>query len=94
MGAKCLLGEDIRHVRFPDDAKCKGQPKLVLWDCQGKDPGTLLVALKSSGIEKLSRDYVVALLNVCHGLGIEEKCVWQGVRGLILRTIGGCSDAR
>ena len=80
-GAKCVVGEDISHVRFPDDAKCKGQPKLVLWECQGKEPKSLLEALRSYGIKKLSRDYVVALFNVCHDLGIEEKCVRQGVRG-------------
>lgn len=80
-GAKCLLGKDICDVRFPDDAKCKGQPKLVLWDCHGKDLKSLLVALRSYGIEKLSQDYM-ALFNVCHGLGIEKKCVWQGVRGI------------
>ena len=79
-GAKCLLGEDIRHVRFPDDAEYNGQPKLVLWDCQGKEPKSLLEALRSYGIDKLSRDYV-ALFNVCHDLGIEEECVRQGVRG-------------
>ena len=79
--AKCLLGEDICDVRFPDDAKCKEQPKLVLFDCHGKDLKSLLVALGSYGIEKLSRDYV-ALFNICHGLGIEKKCVEQGVRGI------------
>ena len=79
-GAKCLLGEDIRHVRFPDDAEYNGQPKLVLWDCHGKEPKSLLEALRSYGIDKLSRDYV-AVFNVCHDLGIEEECVRQGVRG-------------
>ena len=79
--AKCLLGEDICDVRFPDDAKGKEQPKLVLLDCHGKDPESLLMALRSYGIEKLSR-YYVALFNFCHGLGIEKKCVQQGIRGI------------
>jgi LuxR family transcriptional regulator of csgAB operon len=79
--AKCLLGEDICDVRFPDDAKCKEQSKVVLLDCHGKDPESLLIALRSYGIEKLSQ-YYVALFNFCHGLGIEKKCVQQRVRGI------------
>lgn len=79
--AKCLLGEDICDVRFPDDAQGKEQPKLALLDCHGKDPKSLPVALRSYGIEKLSRDYM-AMFNFCHGLGIEKECVRQGVRGI------------
>ncbi len=79
--AKCLLGEDICDVRFPDDAKGKEQPKLALLDCHGKEPKSLLMALGSYGIEKLSRDRV-ALFNICHSLGIEKECVQHGVRGV------------
>lgn len=74
-GAKCLFGEDLRHV-----SSCNGVPKLVLWDCQERDPESVLVALRSSGIQKLCRDCMV-LFNISHGLGIEEKCVWRGIRG-------------
>jgi len=81
IAAKCLLGKDICDIRFPDDANCKEQPKLVLLDCHGKDPKSLLVALGSYDIKKSFRNYV-ALFNICHGLGIEKKCVQQGVRGI------------
>ena len=81
IGSKCLFWKDICDVRFTDDAKCKEQPKLVLLDCHGKDPKSLLVALGSYDSEKLFRNYV-AMFNICHGLGIEKKCIWQGVRGI------------
>ena len=80
-GAECLLGEDICDGRFPDNAKCKEQMRLALLDCHGKDPKSLLMALRSYDIEKLSRDYVV-LFNFSHGLDIERKCVQQRVRGI------------
>jgi len=85
-GAKCHVREDIFHVRFPDDVKPNGQRNLVLWDYQGKDPKSLLVGLTSYGIQKSSRDYLV-LFNVCNGLGIEEECVWRGVRVFFMFTI-------
>ena len=75
IGAKCLFGEDLRHV-----SSCNGLPKLVLWDCQERDPERIVVELRSSGIQKLCRDCIV-LFNISYGLGIEEKCVWRGARG-------------
>ena len=79
-GAKCLLGEDISYVCLPDDARSSGQPKLVLWDCQEKHADSLLAKLRSNSIWESSPDHV-ALFNVCHDLGIEEKCVRRGIRG-------------
>ena len=78
--AKCLVGEDICHVRFPDEPKCNGQPNLVLWDCQEIDTRSLLAGLRCCGVQKSSQDFVV-LFNVCHGLDIEKICVGKGVRG-------------
>jgi DNA-binding NarL/FixJ family response regulator len=74
-GAKCMFEEDLQHV-----SSYNGVPKLVLWECPERDPERVLVALRSSGIQKLCRDCIV-LFNISHGLGIEEKCVWRGVRG-------------
>ena len=79
-GAKCTFGENLCRIRFPDDVKRNGQRNLVLCDCYEKDPDSLVVALRSCSIRKPCRDYVV-LFSVCHGLGIEEKCVSEGVRG-------------
>ena len=79
-GAKCMLGEDIFDVRFQDNTTRNATPNLVIWDCEEKDGESVLVTLRSWGIKKSSQDYL-ALLNVCRGLGIEEKCVWRGVRG-------------
>ena len=78
-GAKCLTGENLRSVRGIDDDHTD-QPNLVFWDCQGKDPESLLAELKSHGQKTLSRIFV-ALFNVSPSWGIEEKAVVRGVRG-------------
>lgn len=78
-GAKGLTGEDLRSVQAIDDDHT-GQPNLVLLDCQGKDPESLLAELESYGQKILSRIFV-ALFNVGPGLGIEEEAVERGVRG-------------
>ena len=78
-GAKCIGGEDVHYVPTIDD-KDISQRKLILLDCLGKDLDTYLVELESSGENILYR-HLVALFNVGHGLGIEEKALKKGVRG-------------
>ncbi len=82
-GAKCLIRKDICQVPFSGDKRNDidiQQRKLVLWDCQGEDLSSLVVALESYGTPNLARDHV-ALFNVSDGLEIEEKCVGLGVCG-------------
>jgi DNA-binding CsgD family transcriptional regulator len=80
-GAKCLPAEDICNLPSRDETEPDGQRKLVLWDCHERDPKKLLAVLEGCGIQTTCEEYV-ALFNVCHDLGIEERCVWHGVRGL------------
>ena len=81
IGAQCLVGENIGEVCFPDDAKREGQLRLVLWDCQEMDLGSLPATPEPCDRQKAFWDYLVAF-NVSHGLGIEVKCVRRGVRGI------------
>ena len=79
-GAKCLLGEDFSFIRLSDDVKSNRQSNLVLWDCQEKHPDSLLATLRANSIWESSPGNV-ALFNVRHDLGVEEKCVKRGIRG-------------
>lgn len=79
-GAKCVIGEDISHVLVPDDSKNDDQPQLGLWDSKGKDLHDLLTELKIYSTRRFLQSYA-ALFNVKHGLGIEEKCLRNGMRG-------------
>jgi len=78
-GAKCTAREDVRHVLTRDD-KIVSQPKLILLDCLEKDLDSWLLELESSGENTLYL-HLVALFNVRHGLGIEEKALRRGIRG-------------
>jgi LuxR family transcriptional regulator of csgAB operon len=81
IGLKCLVKEDIRFFRLPDDSNAAGQRRLLLWDCHEKEPYDLLSHLRTHfGVHKGSQDCVV-LFNLPNRLGVEEKFVWQGVRG-------------
>ncbi|UCH01062.1 MAG: hypothetical protein JSU78_03690 [Deltaproteobacteria bacterium] len=74
-------GEDVRYVPTIDDKdKDISKPKLILLDCLEKDLDTYLLELESSGENILYR-HLVALFNVSHGLGIEEKALKKGIRG-------------
>jgi len=55
-------------------------PRLILWDCGGKDQDECLTALERFHEEIRSQDYV-ALFNVPPDLGIEEAALSRGVRG-------------
>jgi LuxR family transcriptional regulator of csgAB operon len=79
-GAKCIVGAEINHIPLPDDSKYNRQPWLGLWDSSGSDLHKLLMELKSYGICRFSESYA-ALFNVKRGLGIEEKCLRNGIRG-------------
>lgn len=79
-GAACLCMESIHDVPAVDDENM-GQRKLVLWDFLGKDLNGLLVTLDSDAKKTLSRALLV-LFDVTPGLGIEEKAVRHGVRGV------------
>ena len=85
IGVKCWLGEDIGPISLSNDRKYGTErngsgTKLVLWDCHGKDLNSILHELEYYGNKKSSGHHV-ALFNVSHDMGIEEQCVWLGVRG-------------
>lgn len=78
-GAKCLTVGDFHDIQAINNGNIE-QPKMVLWDCLGKDLETCLSKLESDGKEILAQD-LVALFNVSFGLGIEQEAVARGVRG-------------
>jgi LuxR family transcriptional regulator of csgAB operon len=68
-GDQCFVLGDINHIP-PDDPKDSGLQRLVLLDCQGRP----YLRQKRSGNR-------VALFNVSPDLGIEKRCVAEGIRG-------------
>lgn len=79
-GARCETRAEIHHVSVRDDTN-NGSQRQILWDCSGKDPETILSEIESRAKTLIARDLVV-LFNVQAGLGIEEKTVALGVRGV------------
>jgi LuxR family transcriptional regulator of csgAB operon len=78
-GDEWFVLEDISQIP-PADPKDQGRPRLVLLDCQGKNPENVLAELRPYLSQKQSTNHVV-LFSVGRNLGIEKKCVLEGVRG-------------
>jgi LuxR family transcriptional regulator of csgAB operon len=78
-GDKCFAVGKIHHVPM-DDAEDHDRQRLVLLDCQGKDETTLLAELKPYLNQKRSGNHIV-LFNVCRDLGIEKRCISEGIKG-------------
>ena len=78
-GDQCFVFGDINNIP-PDDPKDSGLQRLVLLDCQGKDQKNVLAELRPYLRQKRSGNRV-ALFNVFRDLGIEKRCVAEGIRG-------------
>jgi LuxR family transcriptional regulator of csgAB operon len=83
-GDECFVLGDISQIPRADP-KNHGRPRLVLLDCQGKNPENVLAELRSYLNQKQSTNHVV-LFSVGRNLGIEKKCVLEGVRGFFYET--------
>lgn len=79
IGAKCRTDQYFPPVSSQDD-KSHSPPKLVLWDCLGKDGDALLSELQSDADAILAGE-LMALFNLTAGEGIEEQAIPLGVRG-------------
>jgi len=80
IGVKCSVSEppfniDTKNIKSSD------QSALILIECQGKNPEALLSEFKA-GDNNITAGHRVALFNVDHGQGIEEKAVALGVKGI------------
>jgi DNA-binding NarL/FixJ family response regulator len=83
-GNECFVLEEISQIPAADP-KDLGRPKLVLLDCQGKNPENVLAELRPYLNQKQSTNHVV-LFSVGRNLAIEKKCVLEGVRGFFYET--------
>ena len=80
IGTKCQAGGD--GYQIPRNLnKDITHPRLILWDCQGKDEDECLYDFDSNYKDESSQD-LVAFINVQASLAIEEEAVARGVRGL------------
>ena len=78
--AKCFIEENINHIPPAEDPSLCAQPRLVLWDCLGKDLDAILGEYSFYLSQNHSVDHVV-IFNVSKDQGIEQKCVLEGIRG-------------
>jgi LuxR family transcriptional regulator of csgAB operon len=76
---ECAVLEDINHL-LQEDLIDNARPRLVLLDCQGKDPEKILPEVKPYLQGKQSDNHLV-VFNLCRDSGIESKCVLEGIRG-------------
>jgi len=79
IGDQCFVVGNINHIPM-DDLEDSGGQRLVLLDCQGKDETTLLAELRPYLNQKRSGNHIV-LFNVCRDLGIEKRCISEGIKG-------------
>ena len=78
-GDECFVLGELNQIPRADP-KDPGRPRLVLLDCQGKNPENVLAELRPYLNQKQSTNHVV-LFSVGRDQGIEKKCVSEGVRG-------------
>jgi LuxR family transcriptional regulator, positive regulator of biofilm formation len=83
IGVQCSVSEtpfniDTRNIKRSD------QSALILIECPDKDPERFLSEFKERD-KNLTSDHLVALFNVNHGLGIEEKAVALGIKGIFYK---------
>ncbi len=78
-GARCICVRKFEDI--PDTERAEPQSSLVLWDCLGTSLDEFMNDFVSS-IEKIAGTHYVALFNIRPGLGIEDNCVSQGLRGI------------
>ena len=78
-GDQCFVLEDINHIEV-NGQEDHGRQRLVLLDSQGKGQKNVLAELRPYLRQKRSGNRV-ALFNVSRDLGIEKRCVAEGIRG-------------
>ena len=78
-GDQCFVLGDISNIPL-DGEEDQGRQRLVLLDSQGKGQKNVLAELRPYLRQKRSGNRV-ALFNVSRDLGIEKRCVAEGIRG-------------
>lgn len=79
-GLKCVHIDSLGDVHTYASGN-GDRPRLVLWDCYGKDAKDCLDELERAGEETIDTNYV-AFFNVLPTLGIERDALGMGVRGI------------
>ncbi|TET62319.1 response regulator transcription factor [Candidatus Aerophobetes bacterium] len=83
IGAKCLVAVSLREIPRTAAENIE-QPRLVLWDCFGKNAENCLIEYEAHA-DRISSLDLVALFNISSGRGIEERILAQGVQGFFYR---------
>jgi LuxR family transcriptional regulator of csgAB operon len=100
-GRECFLFEDINHIPV-GGKKDRGEQRLVLYCCHGKDMKRVLAEIKGYSKKKEPGNRIV-FFNVSKDLEFEEKFVSKGVLGFFyehdpldnfLKGIGAVLDGK
>jgi LuxR family transcriptional regulator of csgAB operon len=78
VGAKCSVIESLSGVEIENDST--RSRTLVLWDRFGKNVQDCLLEYEPNA-RHIPSGAMLALFNLSHGLGIEEKIIPRGVHG-------------
>ena len=78
-GRECFLFEDINHIPV-GGKKDRGEQRLVLYCCHGKDMKRVLAEVKGYSKKKEPGNHIV-LFNVPTNLEFEKKFVLEGIHG-------------
>jgi len=79
-GVNCCCLNNYREI-FETKEETGQKPSLFLFDCYGKTIADF-ISEDLSDIEKIAKQKYVALINIQHGLDIENNCMHHGVRGI------------
>jgi len=83
-GARCMQVNSFQDI--PDKVVAEEKPRLILWDCLGKDFNRFMDEFISNVSKFIESEYV-ALLNVRPGLKIGASSINEGMRGIFYEDI-------
>ena len=82
-GATCMARKNARRIPLGDKRKIS-KPALILLDCLEKNLENYLSELESN-VKTILKQRYIALFNINHRHGIEEKALKKGVRGFFYK---------
>jgi len=86
-GANCVALKSFRDLPERPAREENSPPRIVLWDCTGKDFNAFMNEFISEAQKCTESDYL-ALFNVRPGLKIGTSCINEGVRGIFYEDTG------
>ena len=84
IGVQCYISDDPDNIDTKKQVRISEEASLILIECPDKDLESYLSEVKNDNGE-ITNNHFVALFNVDHGKGIEEKAVVWGIKGIFYK---------